>query len=60
MRASGSDDAMQLTPPRPMTLEFALEFIEDDELVEVTPKNLRLRKFFLKEEDRKRQNKKTT
>ncbi|MBF0216984.1 MAG: translational GTPase TypA [Candidatus Omnitrophica bacterium] len=58
MRASGSDDAMQLTPPRPMTLEFALEFIEDDELVEVTPKNLRLRKFFLKEEDRKRQNRK--
>ncbi|MBP9732774.1 MAG: translational GTPase TypA [Candidatus Omnitrophica bacterium] len=53
MRASGSDDAITLTPPREMTLEFALEFIEDDELVEVTPKNVRLRKRYLNENDRK-------
>jgi len=54
MRAAGSDDAIQLIPPREMTLEFALEFIEDDELVEITPQNIRLRKLYLKEEDRKR------
>ncbi|MFC1480406.1 translational GTPase TypA, partial [Candidatus Omnitrophota bacterium] len=54
MRASGSDDAIQLTTPREMTLEFALEFIEDDELVEITPQNIRIRKFYLREEDRKR------
>jgi GTP-binding protein len=54
MRASGSDDAMQLIPPREMTLEFALEFIEDDELVEITPKNIRMRKSYLNENDRKR------
>jgi len=54
MRASGSDDAIQLTPPRKITLEFALEFIDDDELVEVTPKNIRLRKIYLSEIDRKR------
>jgi GTP-binding protein len=53
MRASGSDDAIQLTPPREMTLEFALEFIADDELVEVTPKSIRLRKLLLKENDRR-------
>jgi GTP-binding protein len=53
MRASGSDDAIQLTPTREMTLEFALEFISDDELVEVTPKNIRLRKLRLKENDRR-------
>jgi GTP-binding protein len=53
MRASGSDDAIVLTPPREMTLEFALEFIEDDELVEITPKNIRLRKRFLTENERK-------
>jgi len=54
MRASGTDDAMALIPPRQMTLEFALEFIEDDELVEVTPKYVRLRKFNLTEVGRKR------
>ena len=54
MRASGSDDAIQLVPPREMTLEFALEFIEDDELVEITPKNIRLRKLYLSELERKR------
>lgn len=53
MRASGSDDAIQLITPREMTLEFALEFIEDDELVEITPKSIRLRKRFLTENDRK-------
>jgi GTP-binding protein len=53
VRAAGSDDAIQLTPPRDMTLEFALEFIDDDELVEVTPKNIRLRKLHLKENDRR-------
>jgi len=54
MRASGSDDAIQLIPPRAMTLEFALEFIEDDELVEITPKNIRIRKLNLNENERKR------
>ncbi|MFH1782541.1 MAG: translational GTPase TypA [Candidatus Omnitrophota bacterium] len=54
MRASGSDDAIALIPPRQMTLEFALEFIEDDELVEITPKNIRLRKINLTEIERKR------
>ncbi len=44
MRSSGADEAIQLTPPREMTLEFALEFIDEDELVEITPKNIRLRK----------------
>ena len=54
MRSSGADEAIQLTPPRRMTLEFALEFIGDDELVEVTPKSIRLRKIYLSEIDRKR------
>jgi GTP-binding protein len=58
MRASGSDDAIDLIPPRQMTLEFALEFIEDDELVEITPQNIRLRKMHLNEVDRKRMEKK--
>jgi GTP-binding protein len=53
MRASGSDEAIQLIPPREMTLEFALEFIEADEFAEVTPKNLRLRKRTLTENERK-------
>ncbi len=53
MRASGADDAIQLTPPREMTLEFALEFIEDDELVEITPKSIRLRKKILNDQKRK-------
>jgi GTP-binding protein len=54
VRASGSDEAIQLTPPIRMTLEQALEFIDDDELVEVTPGSIRLRKKFLKEYERKR------
>ena len=58
MRASGSDDAIALIPPRQMTLEFALEFIEDDELVEITPKHVRLRKIYLKEPERRQMNRK--
>jgi len=54
VRASGTDDALTLTPPIRHTLEQALEFIEDDELVEVTPLSIRLRKKFLKEHERKR------
>lgn len=53
MRASGTDEAMQLIPPRIMTMEFALEFIDDDELVEITPKNIRIRKRYLTENERK-------
>ncbi len=53
MRASGSDDAIQLVPPREMTLEFALEFIENDELVEITPRNIRLRKRYLTDNERR-------
>lgn len=54
IRASGTDEALILTPPIRMTLEQALEFIEDDELVEVTPHSIRLRKRHLSENDRKR------
>ncbi len=54
VRASGKDDALTLVPPVRMSLEQALEFIEDDELVEVTPKAIRLRKKHLTESDRKR------
>jgi len=54
VRASGTDEAITLTTPIKHTLEQALEFIEDDELVEVTPNSIRLRKKFLKEIDRKR------
>lgn len=56
MRASGADDAIRLTTPLIMTLEQALEYIDDDELVEITPKSIRMRKKFLKEVDRKRKN----
>ncbi|MBK7872188.1 MAG: translational GTPase TypA [Saprospiraceae bacterium] len=54
MRASGSDDKVRLIPPKKFTLEEALEYIQEDEYVEVTPKSLRLRKIHLKEHDRKR------
>ena len=54
MRASGSDENVILVPPIELTLERAIEFIDDDELVEITPHHLRLRKRFLKETDRKR------
>ena len=58
-RASGSDDALKLTPPSIMSLEQCLEFIGDDELVEVTPKNIRMRKMILSREQRmKNQNRK--
>ena len=57
VRASGSDDAIKLSPPRIFTLEEALEFIEDDELVEITPDSIRLRKRLLNEHDRLRYNK---
>jgi GTP-binding protein len=54
MRASGTDDNILLKPPRKMELEAALEYIEDDELVEITPTQIRLRKMLLKEQDRRR------
>jgi len=54
MRASGSDDKTSLPPPRRFSLEEALEYIQEDEYVEVTPKNIRLRKIYLKEHDRKK------
>ena len=59
VRSSGADEAIRLIPPRLLTLEQALEFIDDDELVEVTPKNIRLRKKYLTENDRKKHSKKS-
>lgn len=54
MRASGNDDAVKLAPPRIMNLEISFDWINDDELIEVTPKSIRLRKRFLRPGDRKR------
>jgi len=54
VRASGTDEAVRLTPPIELTLEYAVEFIADDELVEVTPKSIRIRKRHLKEHERKK------
>jgi GTP-binding protein len=54
VRSSGKDDAIDLVPPIKLTLEYAVEFIADDELVEVTPQSIRIRKRYLKETDRKR------
>ncbi len=54
VRASGKDEAINLTPPIQLTLESAIEFIGDDELVEITPKSIRIRKRHLKEHERKR------
>jgi GTP-binding protein len=54
IRASGTDEAVTLTPPIQLTLESAVEFIADDELVEITPKTIRIRKRFLQEHERKR------
>ena len=54
MRSSGSDDALVLTPARELTLELAIEYIGPDELVEITPKNIRLRKKTLDPTARKR------
>jgi GTP-binding protein len=60
VRASGSDDKIRLIPPRRFTLEEALEYIQEDEYVEVTPANIRLRKIYLKEHERKRSSNKQT
>jgi GTP-binding protein len=60
MRASGSDEAVRLEPPRRLTLEQAIEWIGDDEYVEVTPKNIRLRKRYLDHNERNRMSKKKT
>ena len=57
MRASGSDDKVRLTPPVQFSLEEALEYIKEDEYVEVTPKSMRMRKIILDETERKRANK---
>ena len=54
VRASGTDEAVRLTPPIQLTLESAIEFIADDELVEITPKSIRVRKRYLQEHERKR------
>ena len=54
IRAAGKDDAILLTPPIPLTLEYAVEFIAEDELVEVTPQSIRIRKRYLTEQERKR------
>jgi GTP-binding protein len=54
VRASGTDEAVRLVPPIQVTLESAIEFIADDELVEITPKSIRIRKRFLQEHERKR------
>ena len=53
-RVSGKEDAIKITPPIDLTLEYGVDFIDDDELVEITPKSIRVRKRFLKESDRKR------
>jgi GTP-binding protein len=53
-RVSGKEDAIKITPPIQLTLEYAVEFIADDELVEITPKSIRIRKRHLKEHDRKK------
>jgi len=58
-RVSGKEDAIKVTPPIDLTLEYGVEFIEDDELVEITPKSVRLRKRFLKEHERKRASRET-
>jgi len=54
MRTSGTDEAVRLTPPIRLTMESAVEFIADDELVEITPQSVRIRKRFLTENERKR------
>ncbi len=54
VRASGTDEAVRLVPPIALNLEYAVEFIADDELVEITPKSIRIRKRFLKEHERKK------
>jgi GTP-binding protein len=56
IRSAGNDEAMRLVTPRQLTLEYAVEFINDDELVEVTPAAIRLRKKYLKAHERKSAN----
>ena len=58
MRASGSDDTVRLKEPRILTMEEAIEFINDDEYVEITPKSIRMRKKILKKQERARAGKK--
>jgi GTP-binding protein len=53
-RVSGKEDAIKITPPIELSLEYGVEFIEEDELLEITPTSLRVRKRHLKEHDRKR------
>ena len=53
-RVSGKEDAIKITPPIDLTLEYGVDFIDDDELVEITPKSVRLRKRHLSENERKR------
>jgi GTP-binding protein len=55
IRTHAHDEALRLTPPRPLTLEAAIEFIAADELVEVTPSSIRLRKRLLSQHDRRRE-----
>ena len=57
-RSTGKDDAIRLTPPRRMTLEQAIAYIDDDEMVEVTPKSIRLRKALLDPHERKKASRK--
>jgi GTP-binding protein len=57
MRASGADEALNLIPPQEITLEKAIEYIQGDEYVEVTPKSIRLRKKYLDENERKKHTK---
>jgi GTP-binding protein len=57
-RSTGKDDAIRLTPPRLMSLEQAIAYIDDDEMVEVTPKTIRLRKRWLDPNERKKQGRK--
>ena len=59
MRSSGADDKVKLAPPIVFTLEEAMEYIQSDEYVEVTPQSIQLRKIFLDENDRKRAAQKT-
>ena len=59
-RVSGKEDAIKVTPPIELSLEYGVEFIEDDELVEITPKSIRLRKRHLKEHERKRASREST
>ena len=60
VRSSGTDEAVRLITPIIMSLEYAVEFIDDDELVEITPTSLRIRKRYLLEHERKKDNKTVT